>query len=66
MTFDTTVRDTREKLLRILNESGLHIDVIDMMLELLYLNIHRQAEDIYKLSLTKKPPEGGDDTNGAE
>lgn len=66
MTFDTTVRDTREKLLRILNESGLHIDVMDMMLELLYLNVHRQAEDVYKLSLTQKPPEGGEESDGAE
>ena len=63
MKFDTTVRQTKEKLLAVLNESGLHIDVMDMMLELLYMTVHRQAEELYKASLNT--PEGGDKEDGA-
>ena len=63
MEFDTTVRKTKEKIINVLNESGLHIDVMDMMLELLHLSIHQQAEALYKAS---QKAEGGEKQNGTD
>lgn len=62
MPFDKTIRETRSKLLQVLDESGLHIDILDMMLELLYLTVHRQADEAYKSALK----EGGDKSDGVE
>jgi len=61
--FDTTVRETKDKIIQILNESGLHIDVMDMMLELLHLSIHQQAEALYKTA-TQQKQEGGEKQDG--
>ena len=63
MEFNTAVRETKEKIINVLNESGLHIDVMDMMLELLHLSIHQQAEALYKAS---QKQEGGDQINGSD
>ena len=65
MEFDTTVRKTKEKIINILNESGLHIDVMDMMLELLHLSIHQQAEALYKTA-TQQKAEGGEVKDGTD
>lgn len=64
MEFDTTVRDTKQKIINILNDSGLHIDVMDMMLENLHMSIHQQAEAVYKMATQKK--EGGEVKDGTD
>ena len=59
MGFDTTIRETKEKIIQVLNESGLHIDVLDMMLELLHLSIHQQAEAVCRAATQQQKQEGG-------
>ncbi len=65
MEFDPTVRKTKEKIINVLNESGLHIDVMDMMLELLHLSIHQQAEALYRTA-TQQKQEGGEVKDGTD
>ena len=62
MTFDTSIRDTRKKLLDVVNGCGLHIDIIECMLEALLANVHRQAELAYQMSLEQEEKDGTDES----
>ena len=63
--FSVGLRETRDKLVKVLNESGLPIDVMDMMLGELKNTVHAQAEAEYQMELAKaeqaaKAEKGGD------
>ena len=45
--FSVVIRETREQVIKVLNESGLPIDAIDMMLGELKTVVHAQAESEY-------------------
>lgn len=48
------IRETKEKLLAVLNQSGMPIDVMDMMLGELKGIVHAQAEAEYQMELAKE------------
>ena len=52
------LRETKDKLIKVLNESGLPIDVMDMLLSELKQVVHQQAEVEYQAELAKQ--KGGD------
>lgn len=45
--FSVSVRETKEKIVAVLNASGLPIDVLDMVIGEIKLVVHTQAEQEY-------------------
>lgn len=48
------IRDTRDKIAEVLNNSGLPIDVMDLLMGEIKLSIHQQAEQMYLTEIEKK------------
>lgn len=48
------IRDTRDKIAEVLNNSGLPIDVMDLLMGEIKLSIHQQAEQMYLAEIEKK------------
>ena len=59
MDISQAIRHTREKLVATLNESGLPIDVLVMLLREAFENVSRQADQMYE-ELLQKQKEGKD------
>ena len=49
--FCIALRETREKIITVLNGSGLPIDVMDMLLGDIKMSVHAQAESEYQTAL---------------
>ena len=64
--FGVATRETREKLFNVLNESGLPIDAIDMLLGEMKMGIHAQAEQEYQEYLVKKQGQITAETNNED
>lgn len=52
--FGRILRETKEKLVEVLNQSGLPIDVMDMLLSELKAVVHNQAQAEYEAELHKQ------------
>lgn len=52
--FGTAIRETRDALIKVLNESNLPIDVMDMLLGEIKINVHAQAEQEYMMEMAKQ------------
>lgn len=57
MEISQAIRITREKLIQVLNESHLPIDVVAMLLREAYDNVSRQADQVYEDLMQKKKEE---------
>ena len=55
--FSIALRETRRKLVDVLNNSGLPIDVMDMVVGDLARVVHQQAESDYQADLAKAEKE---------
>ena len=42
-----TIKEARRKIIEVINQSGLAIDVIELLLENLFAVVHQQAEEAY-------------------
>lgn len=42
-----TIQETKKRLVEIINDSGLAIDVVDLLIENIYNIVHRQMEEAY-------------------
>lgn len=52
-----TIQETKNRLVDVINNSGLAIDVMDLILENLYSIVHRQTEEAYAHLQNMRPVE---------